>query len=103
MSRHLGRAFVIFVLLLLLGIAVRHDPGYVLLSWGNTSVEMSLVLGAVLWLGSLWLVVQLAAFERWLLRVWRSDWSRFWGLGRLRGKTTAADTGEKVSKPVAKA
>lgn len=104
MSGHLGRIFLILLLALLLGIVIRHDPGYVLVSWGTTSVEMSLVLGAVLWLGSLWLVLQLAAFERWLVRVWRSDWSRFWGLGRSR-ETTAGVTaaGEKASKPAAKA
>lgn len=101
MSGHLGRIFLILVLALLLGITIRHDPGYVLVSWGNTSVEMSLVLGAVLWLGSLWLVVQLAAFERWLLRLWRSDWSRFWGLGRARG--AAGGAGEKASRPADKA
>lgn len=106
MSGHLGRIFLILVLALLLGIVIRHDPGYVLVSWGKTSVEMSLVLAAVLWLGSLWLVVQLAAFERWLVRVWRSDKSRFWGLGQSRqagAGPAAAVTGEKASRSVDKA
>lgn len=86
MSRHLGLTFLLMMLALLLAVALRQDPGYVLISWGTTSMEMSLTLGALLWLGSLWLVVKLVVLERWLVRAWRSDWSRFLGLPRRRSK-----------------
>lgn len=71
MSRHLGLVFLLLILALLLVVGTGHDPGYVLISWGRTSLEMSLILAAVLWLGSLWLLVRLADLERWLLRAWR--------------------------------
>ena len=99
MSRHLGRLFLWLALILFLAVVARRDPGYVLLSWGTTSIEMSLILASVLWLLSLWVVVKLADFERWLVRVWRSDWSRFWGLGRAK----VAEPGEKLDKPAGKA
>ena len=86
MSRHLGLTFLLMMLALLLAVALRQDPGYVLINWGTTSMEMSLTLGALLWLGSLWLVVRLVVLERWLLRVWRSDWSRLLGLPRRKPK-----------------
>ncbi|MBP7229813.1 MAG: hypothetical protein KA997_05165, partial [Moraxellaceae bacterium] len=37
----------------LLGLVVLRDPGYVLLSWQQTSVEMGLWLGGLIWLLSL--------------------------------------------------
>lgn len=94
MSRHLGLLFLILLVLLLLAVGMRQDPGYVLISWGTTSVEMSLMLAAVFWLGSLWLVAQLVTLERWLLRAWRADWSHFLGLSRKKPAATAQEITE---------
>lgn len=94
MSRHLGLAFVLLTLALLLAVGIRQDPGYVLISWGHTSVEMSLILAGMFWLGSLWLVAQLVTIERWLLRTWRSDWSHFFGLSKRSRPTTAQEITE---------
>lgn len=87
MSRHLGLTFLLMMLALLLAVALRQDPGYVLINWGTTSIEMSLTLGVLLWLSSLWLVVKLVVLERWLVRTWRADWLRFLGLPRRRSKS----------------
>ncbi|MEO6699815.1 MAG: heme biosynthesis HemY N-terminal domain-containing protein [Paraperlucidibaca sp.] len=46
--------------------AFSNDTGYVLISWGKTSVEMSLVLAvfiAVLWV---WIIARLVSLELWL-------------------------------------
>ena len=86
MSRYLGVACLLLLLVLLLAVALRQDPGYVLVSWGNTSVEMSLILAAVFWLGSLWLVVKLVAFEGWLVKLWRKDWQRSLGVPARKPK-----------------
>lgn len=94
MSRHLGLICLLLLLALLLIVGLRQDPGYVLVSWGRTSVEMSLVLAAALWLGSLWLVAQLVTLERGLLRVWRADWGRFLGLSGRKRPATAQEITE---------
>lgn len=59
----------------LLGLWLLHDPGYVLVSWGLTSVEMSLWVGIVAWLLSLLvamvctdLLVRLLGFNGWWSR-----------------------------------
>lgn len=103
MSRHLGTTILLVLIILLLAVALRQDPGYVLISWGTTSVEMSLTLGALLWLGSLWLVVRLVVLERWLVRLWRADWSRFFGLGRRAGQEPARESAQKLNNPSHKA
>lgn len=94
MSRHLGLVFILLTLALLLAVGIRQDPGYVLISWGRTSIEMSLILAAMLWLGSLWLMVKLVVVERWLLRIWRRDWSHFFGLSQRTRPTTAQEITE---------
>lgn len=94
MSRHLGLLSLLLLLALLLAAGLRQDPGYVLVSWGRTSIEMSLMLAALFWLGSLWLMVRLLTLERWLLRVWRADWARFLGLGGRRARKTAQEITE---------
>lgn len=94
MSRHLGLLFILLTLVLLLAVGIRQDPGYVLISWGRTSVEMSLILAAMFWLGSLWLMVKLVVIERWLLRTWRRDWSHFFGLSKRSRQTTAQEITE---------
>lgn len=71
MTRLLGWLLVLGFVLWLVLVGLRADPGYVLLSWGTTSVEMSLVLMLWLWLASLWCWSQLAFLERVLRRLWR--------------------------------
>jgi len=95
MNKHLGSLFSILVLVVLIAVALRQDPGYVLISWGTTSVEMSLTLAALCWFFSLWVVVQIVLIERWLLRFWRRDWQGFLGLS-VRAK---AKTAEKSQQP----
>ncbi|MEK6788908.1 MAG: hypothetical protein AABY68_08165 [Pseudomonadota bacterium] len=95
MSRHLGTLFSIVVLMVLLAVALRQDPGYVLISWGTTSVELSLTLAALCWFLSLWVVVQIVLIERWFLRQWRRDWQGFFGLSARK----KAKTAEKSSQP----
>lgn len=99
MSRHLGALFSITVLLILVAVALRQDPGYVLISWGTMSVELSLTLAALCWFASLWFVVQLVLIERWLLRLWRRDWQGFLGVSALK----KAKTAEKPTQPSSKA
>lgn len=94
MSRHLGLVILLLLLALLLAAGLRQDPGYVLISWGRTSVEMSLMLAAVFWLGSLWLVARLVTLERWLRRVRRADWNRFLGLSRRPVRAPAQEITE---------
>ncbi len=57
----------LIAILLALGFAAfSADPGYVLISWGKTSIEMSLVLAvfiAVVWV---WIVARLVSLELWL-------------------------------------
>ena len=99
MSRHLGSLFALTVLAVLIAVALRQDPGYVLISWGTTSVEMSLTLAALCWFLSLWVVVQIVIIERWFLRQWRRDWAGFFGLAPRRPVKTA----EKSPQPPTKA
>ncbi len=99
MSRHLGALFSISVLLILVAVALRQDPGYVLVSWGTTSVELSITLAALCWFASLWFVVQLVLIERWLLRLWRRNWPGFPGASALKKVKTA----EKPTQPSTKA
>lgn len=99
----------LFLILLLvglgaaLGLMVLRDPGYVLVSWQTTSVEMGLWLGGLLWLLSLVAAVTLIdilfkvlgfsswwvrlmdarrqrrsqqSFERGIIRLERGDWRR---------------------------
>lgn len=56
----------------LLGLWLLHDPGYVLVSWGRTSLEMSLWVGLALWLLSVLaalvvveLLARLLGFSSW--------------------------------------
>lgn len=80
---------LLFLVLLLLGagaalgLAALHDPGYVLISWGLTSVETSLWLAALAWLLSLVLamVVFDLLFRLLDLQGW---WARWSGSRRLR-------------------
>ena len=57
----------LMTILLVLGFAAfSKDPGYVLISWGKTSIELSLVLAvfiAVVWV---WIVARLVSLELWL-------------------------------------
>jgi HemY protein len=53
MKRHFLLGLVLLFLGAWLGLAILRDPGYVLISWRLTSVEMSLWLGLCLWLLSL--------------------------------------------------
>lgn len=99
MSRHLGVLFSLVVLVVLVAVALRQDPGYVLVSWGTTSVELSLTLAALVWFASLWFVVQLVLIERWLLRLWRRNWQGFLGLSA----TKQAKKVEKTAQPSGKA
>lgn len=59
----------VFAVVLALGFAAFSlDTGYVLISWGKTSVELSLVLaviGAAAWT---WLIARLVSLELWLRR-----------------------------------
>ena len=71
MTRLLGWLLVLGFVLWLVLVGLRADPGYVLLSWGTTSVEMSLVLMLWLWLASLWCWSQISLLERVLRRLWR--------------------------------
>lgn len=71
MTRLLGWLLVLGFVLWLILVGLRADPGYVLLSWGTTSVEMSLVLMLWLWLASLWCWSQISLLERVLRRLWR--------------------------------
>lgn len=103
MSRHVGGALLLIIVILVFAVAIRQDPGYVLINWGNTSVELSLVLAAALWLFSLWFMVRLIAFERWLLRSWRRDWSGFWGLGKRKAAINSVKNAEKTGNPASKA
>lgn len=98
MSRHIGALFALTVLAVLIAVALRQDPGYVLVSWGTTSVEMSLTLAALFWFLSLWVVVQIVLIERWFLRQWRRDWMGFWGLSVRR----RAKSAEKSPQPPGK-
>lgn len=83
-----------------LGLWLLNDPGYVLVSWGLTSIEMSLWVGLVLWLLSLLgamvvvdLLVRLLGFNGW----W-SRWARQRDLQRsaraLQDGTVAFEKGE---------
>lgn len=99
MSRHLGVLFSLVVLVVLVAVALRQDPGYVLVSWGTTSVELSLTLAALVWFASLWFVVQLVLIERWVLRLWRRNWQGFLGLSA----TKQAKNVEKTAQPSGKA
>lgn len=90
------RALFLVLLLLgagaALGLLVLHDPGYVLLSWGLTSVEMSLWLAAVAWLASLVLaaVVLDLLFRLLDLNAW---WTRWMGTRRLQRSLRAFQEG----------
>lgn len=95
MSRHLGSTFLLVILALLFAVAIEQDAGYVLISWRHSSMELSLVLAAALWLLSLWLMIRLVAIERWLLRLWRSDWISFWGLRSRKSPTKSSASEEK--------
>lgn len=101
------RWFFLILLLMglggVLGLIVLHDPGYVLVSWKTTSVEMGLWLGGLLWLLSVVLAVAVIdllfkllgfsgwwarlmdarrqrrsqqSFERGIVRLERGDWRR---------------------------
>ena len=90
------RALFLVLLLLgagaALGLLALHDPGYVLLSWGLTSVEMSLWLAAVAWLFSLVLaaVVLDILFRLLDLNAW---WARWTGARRVQRSLRAFQEG----------
>lgn len=60
---------VIAVMLALGFAAFSHDTGYVLISWGKTSVELSLVLAVAMAATWTWLIARLVSLELWLRRV----------------------------------
>lgn len=59
---------VLVVVLTLAVTAMNQDSGYVLISWGNTSLEMSLVLAVLIAVVWVWLVARLVSLELWLRR-----------------------------------
>jgi uncharacterized protein HemY len=46
--------------------ALSNDNGYVLISWGKTSVEMSLVLAIFIAAVWVWIIARLVSLELWL-------------------------------------
>lgn len=96
----------LLLLLLLLGLGVTlglwllRDPGYVLLSWGLTSVEMSLWVAAVLWLLSLLaatlaidLCLRLLGLDEWWAR-WRRSRNLQRSADALQDGTVALEQGD---------
>ncbi|MDO8268861.1 MAG: heme biosynthesis HemY N-terminal domain-containing protein [Moraxellaceae bacterium] len=90
------RRFFLLLLLVvaggLLGLMVLRDPGYVLISWQQTSIEMGLWLGGLLWLLSLVaavtvidLLFKLLGFSDW--------WTRFMNGRRQRRSQQAFEEG----------
>jgi HemY protein len=76
----------------LLGLVVLRDPGYVLLSWQQTSVEMGLWLGGLIWLLSLAaamvaidLLFKLLGFNSW--------WASFMNARRQRRSQQSFESG----------
>ncbi|MBP7178863.1 MAG: hypothetical protein KBD35_08150 [Moraxellaceae bacterium] len=76
----------------LLGLVVLRDPGYVLLSWQQTSVEMGLWLGGLIWLLSLAaamvaidLLFKLLGFSSW--------WASFMNARRQRRSQQSFESG----------
>ncbi|MDF3030586.1 MAG: heme biosynthesis protein HemY [Moraxellaceae bacterium] len=83
-----------------LGLWLLRDPGYVLLSWGLTSVEMSLWVAAVLWLLSLLaamlaidLLLRLLGLGDWWAR-WRRQRNLERGAAALQEGTVALEKGD---------
>jgi HemY protein len=78
------RSLLLILLLLglgaFLGLWLLHDPGYVLLSWRLTSLEMSLWVAGLAWLASL--VVAVAALDLLLRLLGINDWWARWTRGR---------------------
>lgn len=59
--------FCVLIILFMLGLAAfSHDTGYVLISWGKTSIEMSLVLAVFIAAVFVWMVARLVSLELWL-------------------------------------
>lgn len=59
----------LLTLVFALGFAVAsQDSGYVLIGWGKTTVEMSLVLAIFMVVTMVWLVARLVSLELWLRR-----------------------------------
>lgn len=82
------------------GLWLLRDPGYILLSWQHTSVEMSLTLGLLLWLGSclllslsLDLIWRLLGLGNWWLR-WRQSRDAERSARAFRAGTVALELGE---------
>lgn len=84
----------------LLGLWLLRDPGYVLISWHLTSVEMTLWVGVLAWVLSLLLalvvvdlLVRLLGFNSWWLR-WTRDRGVQRGARALQEGITALEKGE---------
>ncbi len=76
----------------LLGLMVLRDPGYVLVRWQKTSVEMGLWLGGLLWLLSL--VVAVAAIDLlFKLLGFSSWWTRLMSARRQRRSQPSFESG----------
>jgi HemY protein len=92
MKRWLFLALLLMGLGGALGLMVVSDPGYVLLSWQQTSVEMGLWLGGVLWLLSL--VVAVAVIDLlFKLLGFSSWWARLMNARRQRHSQKAFENG----------
>lgn len=72
MKRWFFLALTLLALGALLGVLVLRDPGYILISWQQTSVEMGLWLGGLLWLLSL--VAAVATIDLLFKLLGFSDW-----------------------------
>jgi len=92
MKRWFFLVLLLLVLGALLGVMVLRDPGYVLISWQQSSVEMGLWLGGLVWLLSLVTVV--AAIDLFFKLLGFSDWwTRFTSGRRYRRSQQAFEAG----------
>lgn len=92
MKRRFFLLLLVVVLGALLGLMVLRDPGYVLVSWQQTSIEMGLWLGGMLWLLSL--VVSVAVIDLLFKLLGFSDWwARFMNGRRQRRSQQAFEEG----------
>lgn len=100
MKQGLFLSLVLLGLGAFLGLWLLRDPGYVLISWGLTSVEMSLWVGALFWLLSLLaamlvldLLVRLLGFNAWWMH-WTQNRHLQRSARALQEGVTALEKGE---------
>lgn len=92
MKRWFFLALTLLALGALLGVLVLRDPGYILISWQQTSVEMGLWLGGLIWLLSL--VTAVAVIDLLFKLLGFSDWwARFINGRRHRRSQRAFEEG----------